>query len=140
MARTTAKTVEEVLLREYDVVNKPSLNIYIRMGNALTSRMVTFGTQKGVTYTSEELILIESLLSAHFYQSADPGYTEKESHKSRGVHTGQFGMGLRKTRFGQDAITMDPHQVLDALDRGAVASITWLGLPPSEQTDYVDRD
>ena len=84
---------------------------------------------------------IEKYLAAHFYEHLDPQYTEKTTGDAEAKFQGEFGMGLDGSKWGQTAKRLDVTGTLDSLDRPKhKVSLAWLGLPPSQQTDYVDRD
>ena len=82
---------------------------------------------------------IEKNLAAHFYALLDPQYLEKKTGDSSAVFQGETGKGLDYTPWGQTAKQLDVSGTLATLGNKP-ASMTWLGLPPSEQTDYEDRD
>lgn len=143
MARTTSDLVQGVLGDEYGLNaagSSPSLTPYIRAANLMVTRVAACATLKNITLSTDELTEIETWLAAHMYQCADPGYTSRSTDKASGSFTGQFGLGLDGTRFGQMAQSLDPSGCLAALSKRQYAGGTWLGKAPSEQTDYEQRD
>lgn len=124
-----------------DQVNTDSdihVGVFIDTANALTDYVADKDSRS--LLTTALLKQIELHLAAHFYAHRDQEFTEKKSLDASGKFQGQYGMGLKGTKWGQAAITLDVSGTLASLDSGGGATIEWLGKPPSEQTDYVDRD
>lgn len=112
---------------------------FIAAANSLTNRVATLDTDSILdTATLKE---IERYLAAHCYAHRDQQYTSKSTGSASGSFQGQYGMRLEGTKWGQMALTLDFTGTLASLQRMKnKATVNWLGLPPSEQTDYVDRD
>lgn len=140
MVRTVATAVEGILGEHYDSDNSPSLTPFIDTANDLTSRVATCATARGVTLSSTTLELIERQLAAHFYTRSDPIASEKKTGDASAVFQGKTEMGLDSTHYGQDAKMLDHSGCLASMSAGRRAVTSWAGRPPSEQTDYVDRD
>lgn len=136
--RTTAPKVEDILGDNYD--GKTRLVGFINTANALTTEVATCAANRQATLSSTLLERIECWLAAHFYGHHDQFYKEKETGKARAIFQGETGMGLQSTQYGQTAITLDTSGCLKAMSEGKRGSISWLGLPPSEQTAYENRD
>jgi len=89
---------------------------------------------------------VECFLAAHFYAHADQLLQSKSTGGSSGSFQGQTGQVLSSTQYGQTAMLLDVTGLLAKRSKEAetgqkrVAGVSWLGLPPSEQTDYEDRD
>ena len=84
---------------------------------------------------------IEKYLAAHFYEHLDPQYIEKKTGDAEAKFQGEFGMSFDGSKWGQTAKDLDVTGTLASLSRPKhKVSLAWLGLPPSQQTDYVDRD
>jgi len=91
--------------------------------------------------TTALLLEIEKHLAAHFYALRDPQYQQKRTEKASATFQGKTDLGLDLTWWGQMAKTLDVSGCLAQLDKGiGTPQLVWLGLPPSEQTDYEDRD
>jgi len=92
--------------------------------------------------SSAMLTQIEKFLAAHLYEHLDSLPSEENTGAAKAVYQGQFGMGLKSTKYGQTALLMDKTGYLAALNSGKrrKLGVSWLGLPPSEQTEYEDRD
>lgn len=121
------------------------LTPFITIANLLTDRVVTCATSRGSSLTDDEAKYIEAWLSAHFYSIRDEGYTSKKTGDASATFKGQTGKSLDSTHYGQTAKLLDTSGCLAEISKDAEkgvtqASMTWLGKPPSEQTDYVDRD
>jgi hypothetical protein len=151
MARTTAGKVREVLLRDYDSVDEPSLTPFIDAAGALADDLEDAAESAP---SASRLELIERWLAAHFYAMSDQPFSEEWVGKAKASYQGSRGETLGKyleaSKYGQQAILLDPTGYLSAQVAAAVvaaagtrtitASATWLGKPPSQQTDYSDRD
>lgn len=140
MARTSSSAVQGILLKDYDDLDAPSLTPFIDTASNIVDQIVTCATAKGMTLSAATLELIERWLAAHSYVCSDPTYLEKQTQSARGRYMGTSGLGLEGSRYGQMAMTLDPSGCLRSLNKSLRARAEWLGLPPSEQTDYEDRD
>lgn len=138
MSRTSSSAVQGVLLSDYDGTS--SLTPFIDSASVIVDRVATCASDKGVTLTAGELELIERWVAAHAYVMVDQTYKEKHTGRAKAVFQGLQGMRLEATKHGQMALSLDPSGCLAAITSGKRATLTWLGKPPSEQTDYVDRD
>lgn len=139
MTRTNSTDVQAILGDNYD--GAKALSTFIRTANILTDRVSTCATSRGITMTSEELQEIECYLAAHFYGHHDQMYQSRSTGKASGSFQGQTGMALDATKYGQTAKMLDHSGCLATLEKGkATARMDWLGKPPSDQVDYVDRD
>lgn len=111
---------------------------FIEAANALTNYV---SSEDGDSVLTTALLLaIEKNLAAHFYESRDPQYQEKKTGDASAVFQGKTEMGLDSSKWGQHAKLLDVSGTLASLDKGKRAKLVWLGLPPSEQTAYADRD
>jgi hypothetical protein len=140
MARTSSAAVQAILAGEYD--GSTSLDGYIETASAVVDDVVVCAARKALTHTAARLELIERWLAAHYYQQADPGYQAKATASASATFVGETGMYLEGTRFGQTAARLDSSGCLAAIggQTRRTAGAIWLGRPPSEQTDYHDRD
>lgn len=137
MARTTPSQVQGVLADNYDAEAGTDLTPFVDAASAVVGRVATCATRKGITLSSTELELIERWLAAHFYTKADPVY---QSRATAGA-SGSFVRNPREPEPYRDvAISMDYSGCLKAILDRQVAWVSWLGKPPSEQTDYESRD
>lgn len=141
MARTDEGAVREVLTRDYDSRNLPSLLPFIKTANVVTTRVNTCAVAKGVTLTTDELELIERWLAAHFYKYAwDRQFSNKSELGASAGFGGQTAMALDGTTYGQTAKVVDASGCLAAISMAARAGADWLGKVPSEQVPYDQRD
>lgn len=137
MARRVTPTDVDAIIRDYDT--DIDLAPFITMANVLTDKVSSKDTDSELT--TGQLVEIERLLSAHFYDQRDHDLENEITGDAEGKYTGKFGMGLERTRHGQDAMMLDTTGYLRKISKGIVkAGATWLGKPPSTQVDYVDRD
>ena len=124
------------IIPDYDE-NIP-LQPFRKMANALTDRVAAQDSDS--VLGTAELAIIEQCLAAHFYESRDHDLSEVKTDNASGVFTGQFGMGLDRTRHGQNAMLFDETGYLRQISKGkVVCSIEWGGKAPDDQVDAVDR-
>lgn len=124
-------------VRDYD--SSIDLMLFIEMANVLTDRVAAKDTS-GLLGTSE-LKQIERCLAGHFYRTRDHGLATEGNERAEGEYTDKFDLGLESTREGKDALLFDETGYLRRISKGTVqVTIQWLGKPPSDQVDYVDRD
>lgn len=139
MARTTSAAVQGVLGGNYDGIT--SLTPFIDTATVIVDRVATCATDRDRTLTAAELELIERWLAGHFYEHHDQMYTSKSTSSASGSFQGQWGKYLESTKYGMAAVSIDASGCLAALAAGQQrARAIWLGKPPSDQTDYLDRD
>ena len=121
-----------------------SVSIFIDTASSLIDKVESCDTANELS--AKDLRLIETWLAAHFYAIRDQQYQAKTTEGASATFQGQTGMYLDSTQWGQQAITLDITQCLAKINAEAkeggkrTASLEWLGKPPSEQIDYVDRD
>jgi hypothetical protein len=134
--RTTDAKVRDII--ETDI--KVSVQPFIDAATALVDYVVTKDSD-GILNTAL-LLQIETYLAAYYYAIKDGQYqSEKNESASATYQTGVSGKGLELNDWGRAAIALDVTGTLAGVSRGKLrASATWLGLPPSDQTDYIDRD
>ena len=143
MARTTSDLVKSILLQDYDELEAPDLTPYIATANVIVTRVVACALAKDEALTDEEAELIERWLAAHYYVVSDQTYAAKATADASATFHGKTAMHIQSSRYGQSAIDIDASGCLAAIAAGTdrkVAGGFWAGRPPSEQTDYVDRD
>lgn len=138
MARTDSDTVKEVLIRDYDLRNTPSLTPFIDSASAIVDRMVTCAAEKGFTFTDAELIMIETWVAAYRYTHNNPVY----SSKSTDGRSASFLREDNANPYKRGALELDPSGCLATLLRPDKkrAGFTWLGKRPSEAIPYTDRE
>lgn len=123
---------------------KRTLQSAINAANALTDKVSALDSAAGGAQmlNAALLIEIEKYLSAHFAQSffTNQQVTAESSLGASSTFQGQTGMGLEATFFGQHAMILDVSGNLRELNEGVhTVEVGWLGLAPSEQTDYQTR-
>lgn len=128
MSRTTSSSVESLLGNNYDGAS--DLSRFIPTANLIVNRLETLDTS-GVLST-EVKTEIESYLAAHFYTVADP------LKKSESI--GRSSASYNDRSYLEVAKALDFSGNLGYVMSGREATMDWLGLPPSGQTDYEDRD
>lgn len=141
MARTTSSAVIAILVTGKNYDGTTDLTAFIETATAMVDSVVECATAKGVTLSSTLLEVIERWLSAHYYAHADQLYKSKQTGRASATFQGETKMGLDSTQYGQTAKSLDPSGCLASLSEGSKrAQLVWLGLAPSSQTDYRDRN
>lgn len=133
--RTSSSSVQSILGDNYD--GSTDLTAFIATASALTDHVAAKDSDGILSATVLELI--ERWLAAHFYAHADQLKTQEGRGQSNASYQGQYGMGLKGTKYGQAALDLDFTGALAALGKKRIG-MSWLGLVPSDQTDYEDRD
>jgi hypothetical protein len=133
--RTASSDVQAIMGNDYD--GTTSLIPFIATASSVVDRLATLDS--GALLSATQLELIERWVSAHCYCLMDRQLQEKSTGKSKGIITGTFGKMLDMTSYGQMAKMLDFTGKLSAIG-GPKASMSWLGLAKSTQTDYEDRD
>ena len=142
MARTDATAVRAVI----EVSSSLDLTAFITAASLVVDRIDACATSRGITLGTTLLTEIETWLAAHLVSFRDQQYSEKQTDGASAKFQGQTGTGLDGSMWGQFAKQLDYSGCLAEIDKeskeGGKPSVgfTWLGKPPSEQTDYVDRD
>lgn len=141
MPRTTATSVKQILLSDYDSVDEPSLIGFIETASAIVDSIIECATERGYSLTTARAELIERWLSAHFYVMSDQNYKGRSTLRASGQFQGETKMYFEASKYGQTAVSLDGSGCLSSLgsNNRNVRSI-WLGRRPSAQTDYKDRD
>jgi hypothetical protein len=140
--RTSAAAVRAILGDHYD----PKINLtpFIARATSLTDWLE--GEDSDSELDATVLEQIECNLAAHFYTRADMIAQSRSTGGASGSFQGQTTMGLASTFYGQDAMTLDVTNALAGRNQEMISGsrskvqMHWLGKPPSNQTDYVDRD
>ena len=138
--RTDQGKVMSLLGPNYD--RKTSLLPFIRQANVLTNTVVRLVAKYrvGMVLGADELLEIETLLAAHNYMMADPGYQQRATSSASGSFQTQKGNGLERTDYGKNALLVDWTGVLEALDKRKIASGAWVGTPYCEPTANIETD
>lgn len=129
-ARTDPTAVKNILQGEYQV--GVDLTPFIETASMMVDQL---HAEDSVTplMNAASLEIVERWLSAHFYQMADPGYTQRTTGGASGSFTGQQGQGFTSTRYGQMAMRLDAtgylarrEREMDTLGKRMVQAV-WLG-------------
>lgn len=121
------------------VEDTESLAPFIDMGTELVNDLESEDSDGELS--DAVLLQIEILVSAHYAEMLHHQFSSHSELGASGKFQGQFDKGLESTKYGQNALLLDKTGYLRELSKGIErGGVTWLGLPPSEQTDYVDRD
>lgn len=127
MARVTAKDVQGVI--DADITGI-SMVPFIAAATSLVDEISS--NDSGSLLNDDLLKEIERYLSAHFYSLRDPIYKSKK--------TGQSNANFMDRSYLEAAEMLDLTNYLKTRHKGTKASVAWLGLAPSGQTNYEDRD
>lgn len=137
MPRTTDDLVGGIC----EVAEGDDLAPYISSASRLVDRCCLTGVDgTALDYTTDDLELIERWLAAHFYCVFNPRTTQESVGQAQQQFEGRSDLRLNFTRYGQQAMLLDVHGGLAALNNGlgkvekkfpAVTGrkprITWLG-------------
>lgn len=135
--RTSEEDVREIIATDSDVAIAP----FIEMASALTDYVSSQDSANENVLNDTLLTAIEKNLAAFFYEARDQAYAEKRTGDASAKFQGTTGKLLEDDKWGQRALVLDISGTLRRLQAGSPrARIKWLGLPPSEQTEYEDRD
>lgn len=145
MARATSTAVRKILRDgtaggDYDNINCPDLSPFINWAELIVDDVYACSVAKGSPYSTAKLRSMAEWLSAHAYGVSDRVYKSKTTLRASATFAGDMGKYLEFTSYGQNAKLLDNLGCLEALGKTKTVSGYWLGRPPSEQTDYVDRD
>jgi hypothetical protein len=129
MARTTAASVKEIVKIRSSVPDTKALNRGITTANLLVSRIVAPNYDEDNEDADAALLVeIETYLAAHFFCIFKPRRLMEMAGKVQQTIESRVDLGLRVTRYGQQAIILDVSGALAGLADGKVAvGIKWLG-------------
>jgi hypothetical protein len=142
MARTTADQVKAVLMSDYGPKRDgelPDLAPFVRAAGVMIDRVETCAQAKAVPLSAEELAVLETWLSAHYYSVSDRPYQSTMTDRAQATYQGKTGMGLESSYYGQTALGLDASGCLSAISKRRVASVTYVGKRPDDATAYEDR-
>lgn len=131
MARTTAALVEGIV----DVLDDVDLTPFITAANELVTEVCTDSD-----YSDDRLTIIETWLSAHFYQIYDQAVDNEDAKGVSAKYQYKIGLHIQQTKYGQMAMVLDTAGNLAALSKrmedgeSATVTLCWLG------TDYDTED
>jgi hypothetical protein len=143
MARTDATLVKAVLAPggDYSLKRNHSLAPFISVANGMITRLVAKAAEDALTFTTQELIDLETWVAAWAYKCSDQQYASNNTDKAGASYRGQHGKGLEANLYGQMALVMDHTGLLAALASGEnSASLDWGGKHTQDQDDYDDRN
>jgi hypothetical protein len=137
MARTTAAAVKELLDRNYDTRNVPSLEGFIATANLIVTKVAECAARRSVTLADDHLELMERWLAAHYYTKANPVYQSKTTD-------GRSASFVRNREspepYLNGAMDLDTTGCLGALlSARKRAGFSWLGKRPSQQRGLWER-
>lgn len=134
--RTDQTTVAGNLGPNWDRRRFPSLARFLTTASVIVDRVVACAASKGVTIDAATLAEMESWVAAWAYTRADPTWKSRSTLSASGANNSS------PTDYLDVAKAMDPSGCLDLVTgpNNKTPGGFWNGRPPSEQTDYVDRD
>lgn len=137
--RTTSEAVRDILIQGKQYAANDDLQPFVDTAVVIVDRLEV--KDEDSVLNAGTLERIEAWLSAHCYAHAYQLRQSVGKGRSNESFQGQTGMRLESTQYGQTAMVLDFTGYLFSLTKGrARAAATWLGRPPSDQTDYYDRD
>jgi hypothetical protein len=118
MARVTATEVRQIIVLKSDITDT-QVDVFINQANLFVTNTFSGDT----TVSDDTLKEIERNISAHFLHALDPREQEKAVSKARSKYSGNFGMRLESTTYGQNALLLDPTGKLAEASQRKRASI-----------------
>lgn len=119
MARTTPNAVNNILETN---IGDTDLTPFIETANLIVTEHLTAAAITPAL-SAARLELIERWLAAHFVRVREERVTEMSAAGTRTKYEGQDGMGLRATKYGQQAIALDPTGILSGLSGDADSQV-----------------
>ena len=136
---TSVSLVKGILGPKYS--SRIALPPFLRTAAVLMARVLACATAKGITIDDDTFQEMETYLAAHFYNQADSDYTSRSTLSASGAFEGKTDMGLANSRFGQQAMLLDPSGCLALFNQVKQrGSFVWLGKPKRDETSYDDRN
>jgi hypothetical protein len=141
MPRTTKVKVESLLNPGEDYDGTSDLTPFIASANNAVSwcvaNAVAYGRPAIDTTSAEDM---EAWLAAGLYCMSDQQQSNEVAGKSNAQFRGQSGKLSEHNNYITTACMLDPSKLLKAFLDNRIAGVSWLGRPPSLQTDYVYRN
>lgn len=134
--RVTPSEVREAVEADSDSDVQFAINIATR----IIDKVAACDSAADSDLSYEDLVLLEQLVACHVYTLKDPLYSSKSTQNASASFLNT------KTQYLDTALMLDDSGCLAAMVDSAenrskrVASMSWLGKRPSEQTPYRDRD
>lgn len=125
MAYTTVVAVQAVLADDYNL--RTDLQQFIDTADIIIQRAKIAAANRGISLSDQELEMIERWLAAHMYCMSNPQYQSEATGGIAVSYTGQTGLHLESTRYGQMAITLDYSGCLNFISNRYVAKAVHLG-------------
>lgn len=100
-----------------DIIDTDLTNEQIAPFLAAANTMVT-DLLLDESYSTSTLKEIERWLAAHFVAVRDPQVTQEKIGDVQATYEGKTGMGLKSTRYGQQAMMLDHHGILARVAAG----------------------
>lgn len=110
MARTTESDVSDIFNNDLD---SASLSAWIDMASSVVDDIAA----KDSSITSTRLTQIEKLLAAHYASAQDQRISNTSRETASVTYQGDTGMNLQGTKYGQQAIQLDPTGTLSTLGK-----------------------
>lgn len=101
MARTTNSDVSEILDTS---LGTAALDAWIEIANTLVDDVAAADT----SLTSTRLTQLETLVAAHLASTQDQRAASRSGASRSVTYQGETGMGFEATKYGQQALALDP--------------------------------
>jgi hypothetical protein len=128
MARTTASDVATIFDTDLDTSDGGPLDTWVEIANDLVDDIAAADT----SLTSSRLTHIEKLVAAHFAATQDQRIESASQEGASVTYQGDTGMGFEGTKYGQQALTLDPTGTL----AGATKPAASLSAPDVKDTGH----
>lgn len=105
MARVQPSEVKEIFDTE---LSNTAVQQWIEIANTLVDRI----SDRDSSITSTTLTQIEKLAACHLAATQDPRLEQASAETRSATYQGETGMGWESTIYGQQALALDPTNVL----------------------------
>lgn len=117
MARTTPTDVAAIFDTDLDTSSGGALEQWVNIANTVVDDIAA----EDSSISSTRLTQIEKLLAAHYASAQDQRISNASRETASVDYQGETGMNLRGTKYGQQAIQLDPTGTLSSLGKPAAS-------------------
>lgn len=120
-----------------DYATGSTLDRPIKIAHLIVERMKACATRKGMSFTCEELLEIETQLASHYYTRTDRLYKSRMTDRASGTW---LYNAKNPEPYLANALELDFTGCLNAILNQKRAGLDWLGKDDPEKLDYIDRN
>lgn len=127
MPRTTPTDVATIFDTDLDTSSGGALDQWVEIANTVVDDIAA----EDGTISATRLTQIEKLLAAHYASAQDQRISNTSRETASVDYQGDTGMNLRGTKYGQQAIQLDPTGTLSTLGKPSAS----LSVPDAKGID-----